>query len=179
MTEVTIEFDLESATELLRRTPQTLDALLRGLSEQWLMSNEGEDSWSPYDVVGHLVHGERTDWIQRARIILEQGEARTFDKFDRTAMFTDSKGKSIAQLLDEFTLLRRDNLAQLASLSPERADYLRTGTHPAFGRVTLGQLISTWAAHDLSHIAQVCRVMAKRYSKAVGPWREYLPILSK
>ncbi len=176
---MTAEFNLRSALEVLDRTPQTLDALLRGLSDEWLMTNEGGDSWCPYDIVGHLVHGERADWIARASIILKQGESRAFDKFDRTAMFRESEGKSLAQLLDEFALLRRDNLAQLRSWNLESTDYSRTGVHPAFGRVTLAQLLSTWAVHDLSHVAQICRVMAKRYSTAVGPWKEYLPLLSR
>lgn len=174
-----MEFDVPSATEVLRRTPQTLQSLLVGLSDPWLMNNEGGESWSPYDIVGHLVHGERADWVARARIILEQGESRTFDKFDRTAMFSESKGKSLAQLVDEFTLLRRDNLAQLEAWNLGAADFSRTGTHPMFGRVTMSQLLATWAVHDLSHVSQICRVMAKQYSDAVGPWKEYIPLLSK
>lgn len=179
MTQPSQQFNLEAVMEVLRRTPQTLDALLRGISDGWLIHNEGGDSWSPYDVVGHLVHGEHKDWITRARTILEQGETRTFDQFDRTAMFRESKGKSIAQLLDEFALLRRDNLALLESWNLSAADYARKGAHPAFGPVTLAELLSTWAVHDLSHTAQICRVMAKQYSEAVGPWKEYLPLLSK
>ncbi len=173
------KFELAAAMELLRRTPQTLDAMLRGLSDNWLMHNEGGESWTPYDIVGHMVHGERADWIARARRILDHGESVPFDKFNRTAMFTESKGKTLAQLLDEFTLLRRDNLAQVESWNLGATEFALTGTHPALGRVTLRQLFSTWAVHDLSHVAQICRVMAKQYRAEVGPWQEYLTLLHK
>lgn len=172
-------FELGAALEILRRTPRTIDDLLRGLSEPWLTQNEGGESWSPFDVLGHLVHGEHTDWLTRARIILEEGESRPFDKFDRTAMFDESKGKSVDQLLDEFAALRRTNILVVEDWRLMPDDFLRAGTHPAFGRVTLSQLLSTWAVHDLSHIAQICRVMARQYTDAVGPWTEYLPILKE
>lgn len=172
-------FELDAALEILRRTPRTLDDMLRGLSDQWLMQNEGGETWSPYDVVGHLVHGEHTDWVGRARMILEHGEGRTFDPFDRTAMFVESKGKTIDQLLDEFGSLRRTNVLTVEEWRLKPADFLRTGTHPSFGRVTLAQLLSTWAVHDLSHVAQICRVMARQYAGTVGPWIEFLSILEK
>lgn len=172
-------FELAEAIEILRRTPRTLDDMLRGLSAPWLTQNEGGESWSPFDIMGHLVHGEHTDWVARARMILQEGESRTFDKFDRTAMFRESQGKTIDQLLDEFAALRRANLLTVEEWRLKRTDYTRTGTHPAFGRVTLAQLLSTWAVHDLSHVAQICRVMARQYREAVGPWVEYLPILTK
>ena len=170
-------FEISASLEILKRTPHTLDDLLRGLSPEWLTKNEGGESWSPYDIVGHLVHGEHTDWLSRTRRILEDGEARAFEKFDRTAMFAESEGKSIDQLLDEFAELRRANIVAIEELRLKSTDYGRTGIHPAFGRVTLAQLLSTWTVHDLSHIAQICRVMAKQYTGAVGPWIEYLPIL--
>jgi len=174
-----MEFRLDDAVEVLRRTPATLDALLRGLPDQWVYSNEGPDSWSPFDVLGHLIHGEKTDWIPRARIILEHGEGRAFDPFDRFAMFEESRGKSPDELLDAFARLRGESLRALEgmNLTPELLS--RRGTHPALGVVTLGQLLSTWVAHDLSHVGQVVRVMAKQYRGEVGAWQDYLPVLSR
>lgn len=172
-----MEFELGQAIEILRRTPATLDALLRGLPEPWVRNHEGATSWSPFDVVGHLIYGEETDWIPRARIILEAGETRTFEPFDRFAQEEKSVGKSLAELLDTFARLRAENLVVLTGwqLKPEQ---LRLhGRHPEFGPVTLGQLLATWTAHDLSHIAQISRVMCRQYTQAVGPWRAYLPIL--
>ena len=140
--------------------------------------NEGGDSWSPYDILGHLIHGERTDWIPRMRIILEEGASRAFDPFDRRAQFHESRGKSLEDLLDEFEALRADNLAALEAFDLEEADFARAGRHPGLGIVTLGELLATWVVHDLSHIAQIARVMAKQLGTDVGPWQAYLPVLA-
>lgn len=172
-----MEFDLEQAIAILSRTPSTLKSLLRGLAADWTMGNEGPDTWSPFDIIGHLIHGEETDWIPRARIILEHGESRAFEPFDRFAQFEKSKGKSLEELLDKFESLRNRNLAALEQMNIRPDQLARRGTHPELGIVTLGELLATWAAHDLSHIAQAVRVMCKQYSEAVGPWKPYLPIL--
>jgi hypothetical protein len=174
-----MEFQLAAAIEILSQTPATLNSLLRPLSDPWIRNNEGPESWSPFDVIGHLIYAEETDWIPRARIILEHGEARAFDPFDRFAQFERSRGKSLAELLDTFAMLREQNLATLRQmkLTPDKLE-LR-GTHPALGQVTLGQLLATWAVHDLSHIGQIARVMCKQYTEAVGPWKEFLPMLSR
>jgi DinB family protein len=172
-----MEFQLEQATEILRRTPSTLNSLLRELSEPWLNQNEGPDTWSPFDIVGHLIHGEETDWIPRARLILDYGETRPFQPFDRFAMFERSRGKTITELLDTFEQLRSNNLDELARLQVTPAMLERRGTHPELGIVTLKQLLATWVVHDLGHIAQAARVMAKNYKIEVGPWQAYLPIL--
>jgi hypothetical protein len=172
-----VSFELTAAREILARTPATLDAMLRGLPDAWSRVNEGPDTWSAYDVVGHLVHGERADWIPRARIILEHGAARAFEPFDRFAQFRESAGKSLETLLDEFAALRRENLATLDALRIGQETLAREGRHPDFGVVTMGQLLATWVVHDLGHIAQISRVMAKRYAGEVGPWMEYLPVL--
>ena len=165
-------------TSILERTPATLKALLHGLPDPLVLTNEGDGTWSVFDVVGHLIYGEKTDWIPRARLILEHGETRPFDTFDRFAQFAESKGKTLDALLDEFAALRRGNLQQLAAMTLTEAALDRRGTHPAFGAVTLRQLLATWVAHDLDHIAQIVRVMARQYSEAVGPWRAYLRIVS-
>jgi DinB superfamily len=172
-----MDFELQQAKEILGRTPSTLDSMLRDLPDVWLVGNEGPETWSPHDIVGHLIHGEETDWIPRAKIILEHGEARAFEPFDRTAMFEKSKGKSIAELLDSFAALRKESLHQLdeMNLTPELLD--RRGKHPELGVVTMKQLLATWVVHDLSHVRQVVRVMAKQYGDNVGPWRAYLSIL--
>ena len=171
-------FKLDHAKEILRRTPGTLNALLTDLPDEWVMANEGPDTWSPYDVIGHLIEGEETDWIPRARIILEQGEARPFDKFDRFAMFEKSKGKSLTELLARFEELRGESLRQLdeMNLTPELLQ--KQGMHPALGVVTLSQLLSAWVVHDLGHIRQIVRVMAKQYRDAIGPWTAYLSIVN-
>jgi hypothetical protein len=169
---------MADAVAILSRTPATLDALLRGLPEGWIHAHEGGETWSPYDVIGHLIHGEQTDWVARARIIMEHGEARPFDKFDRLAQFDASQGRTLAELLDEFAVLRRASLRDLAALRIADADLERTGTHPAFGRVTLRQLLATWVAHDLDHVIQIARVMGQQYADEVGPWRAYLRIIS-
>ena len=171
-------FALDEATAVLARTPATLDAMLRGLPDGWIQAHEGGETWSPFDVIGHLIHGEQTDWVPRARIILEHGEARAFDKFDRFAQFELSQGRTLDSLLDEFAVLRRANLRDLAALEITEADLDRRGAHPGLGVVTLGQLLATWVAHDLDHVIQVARVLARQYSDAVGPWRAYLRVIS-
>jgi hypothetical protein len=174
-----MEFQLDQAKEILRRTPATLNALLTDLPNDWVLSNEGPETWSPYDVIGHLIEGEETDWIPRARIILEQAEARPFDKFDRFAMFEKSRGKSLLELLAQFEQLRGESLRQLdeMNLTPELLQ--KRGTHPALGVVTLSQLLSAWVVHDLGHIRQIVRVMAKQYRDAIGPWTAYLSIVNQ
>lgn len=169
-------FSIADAMPILKRTPRVLDAWLRDLPDAWLHANEGADTWSAFDVIGHLIHGEQTDWIPRLRIILEHGPARTFAPFDRHAQ-RDKPGQTTAALLDEFTRLRGESLAALAACGLTAADHARRGTHPAFGGVTLGELLATWTVHDLNHIAQIARVMALQYADQVGPWRAYLPIL--
>jgi hypothetical protein len=169
--------DLQQSIALLARTPAVLDALLRDLPEAWTLRNEGENTWSPFDVVGHLIHGERTDWMVRARIILESGEARPFDRFDRWAQQRESQGKSLGQLLDEFAHLRSENLADLRALNLTAADLEKRGRHPALGVVTLSQLLATWAAHDLTHLHQISRVMVCQYREAVGPWTQFLGVM--
>lgn len=173
-----MEYQLDQAKEILRRTPGTLNALLADLPNEWVMSNEGPDTWSPYDVIGHLIHGEETGWIPRTRIILEEGEARPFDRFDRFAMFENSKGKSLTELLAEFERLRGESLRQLDELNLTPELLAKQGTHPGLGVVTLSQLLSAWVVHDLGHIRQIVRVMAKQYGEAVGPWTQFLTILS-
>ena len=171
-------FALDEAVALLKRTPATLDALLRGLPDGWIVAHEGGDTWSPFDVVGHLIHGERTDWVPRARIVLEHGEARAFDKFDRFAQFAGSEGRTLVSLLDEFAMLRQNNLGVLAGLGLTDADLDRRGRHPELGVVTLRQLLATWVAHDLDHVMQISRILARQYADEVGPWRAYLRIIS-
>lgn len=174
-----MEFQLEHAAEILRRTPSTLNSLLRHLPDQWIISNEGMDSWSPFDVVGHLVHAEETNWISRAKIVLEHGETYAFEPFDRFAMFEKSKGKSLAELLDDFEQLRQENLKELEKMCLTAQLLDKRGKHPELGAVTLGHLLATWVVHDLSHTGQIMRVMAKQYQNEVGPWKAYLPILIK
>jgi hypothetical protein len=173
-----MSFDLESSVEILARTPRILDAWLRGLSDPWVRSDEGPDTWSPFDVVGHLVHGERSDWMPRARIILEQGPSQPFEPFDRFAQLEANRELSLAQLLDRFTALRRQNLETLRDWELDEKDLARRGTHPELGEVTLAQLIATWTVHDLGHVAQIARTMAGRLASEVGVWKEYLPVLS-
>ena len=177
MMEILTGFSLAEALALLIRTPATLSALLRGLPDMWVRRNEGRDTWSAFDIVGHLIVGERTDWIPRLRIILEKGEARQFDPFDRLAQFEESQGKSLDQLLDDFARLRRENLAALQTLNLQHEDWTRRGKHPSLGVVTLSELVATWAVHDLTHIHQLSRVMAHQYRNAVGPWSAYLGVL--
>ncbi len=176
--QTTRKFVLDEATAVLARTPAALDALLRGLPDGWISANEGPKTWSPFDVVGHLIHGERTDWIPRARIILEQGESRPFDKFDRFAQFAAFEGRSIDSLLDEFAAVRAANLRTLAGFRLTEGDLERRGRHPELGVVTLRQLLATWVAHDLDHVMQISRVLARGYADEVGPWRAYLRVIS-
>jgi hypothetical protein len=171
------ELNLADTIALLDRTPTTLNTLLRGLSDNWTHRNEGEDTWSAYDIVGHLIVGERTDWVPRARIILESGEAHAFDPFDRFAQDKQSQGKSLEQLLDEFARLREENLAALRALNLRPEDLSRRGRHPSLGAVTLSQLLATWVVHDLTHLHQLSRLMAYQYREAVGPWSVYLGVL--
>ena len=174
-----MDFDLPTGIAVLERTPATLHAMLADLPAAWIEATEGPDTWSPYDNIGHLIHGERTDWIPRARIILAQGAERRFTPFDMSAHFREGKGRTLGALLDELASLRAQNLQTLRSWKLTDAQLVLTGEHPALGTVTLRQLLATWVAHDLGHIAQVARVMAKQYREAVGPWREYLPVLDR
>jgi hypothetical protein len=167
---------LDDAVAILERTPASLSALLEGLPETWVRATEGEGTWSPYDVIGHLIHGERTDWLPRARHILA-GERRPFEPFDRTAQFTGSEGKSLHELLATFAEARRENVTALGGMNLTEEDLDRTGLHPELGEVTLGQLLATWVVHDLDHVAQIARTMAKVYAEATGPWSVYLSIL--
>jgi len=171
-------FDLQEATALLARTPPLLDAWLRGLPDDWVTAHEGGDTWSPFDVLGHLIHGEEADWLPRARQIMTSGDACAFAPFDRLAQFEATRGRTLPDLLDEFGGLRRQNLAGLAALQLTAADLDRHGRHPAFGPVTLRQLLATWVAHDYDHVAQIARVLAHQYSDDVGPWRAYLRVIS-
>lgn len=174
-----MDFDLTAGIAVLERTPLALRAMLGGLSPAWTSGTEGPDTWSPYDIVGHLIHGERTDWIPRARIILAQGPTRRFTPFDRFAQLRESQGKSLADLLDEFARLRSGNLSTLAGWRLTGAQLALEGEHPELGAVTLRQLLATWVAHDLGHVAQAARVMARQYREAVGPWRAYLPVMDR
>jgi hypothetical protein len=174
-----MQFQLTDAFEVLERTPATFRALLGGMSEVWTAPNEGPETFSAFDNVGHLIHGERTDWIQRARIILEQGPNRRFAPFDRFAQKRESQGKSMAELLDEFASLRAENLATLRGWQLTDRELALQGEHPELGTVTLRQLLSTWVAHDLGHVAQTARVLAKQYREEVGPWIAYLPVLTR
>lgn len=169
--------NVEETIALLERTPATLDALLRNLPETWTLRNEGEKTWSAFDVVGHLIHGERTDWIPRAKRILEFGETKAFEPFDRFAQERESRGKSLGQLLDEFARLRAENLKELRGMNLV-PDLERRGRHPALGVVTLGELLATWAAHDLTHLHQISRILAYQYREAVGPWRKFLGVMA-
>jgi DinB family protein len=171
-------FALDDAIAILSRTPAAIDALLRGLPDAWLTANEGPKTWSPFDVVGHLIHGEETDWMPRAKLILEDGNPRPFVKFDRFAQFEASAGRTLDALLDEFADRRGRNLADLAALALSDADLDRPGLHPELGPVTLRQLLATWVAHDLDHMMQISRVLARQYSGEVGPWRAYLRVIS-
>lgn len=172
-----MDFDLERGTEILERTPPVLSTWLEGMPPEWLDSDEGPGTWSPRIVVGHLVHGERTDWISRARLIVEQAADRRFRPFDRFAQFRESPDRPIADLLVEFATLRTANLAVLRGwrLTEEQLGW--RGIHPEFGEVTLRQLLATWVAHDLGHLTQIARTMARQYREAIGPWRAYLSVM--
>ena len=174
-----MEYQYEAAVEILRRTPATLTLFLRGLPEEWTTSSEGPDTWSVYDIVGHLLHGEETDWIERTRIILEHGETRPFDSFNREAMFEKYQGFSLDQLLAAFERARAQNLATLREWQITPLKLSQKGLHPALGTVTLSQLLATWVVHDLNHIGQIVEVMSRQYAEAVGPWSAYLGILTR
>ncbi len=172
-----MDFNLNDAIAILDRTPDVLRALLGSLPPEWTTATEGGDSWSAFDVVGHFIQGEKTDWIPRARIILAHGDAQAFEPFDRFAQFEASQGQTLADLLDEFAVLRAENVAALQAMNLQPADFARKGHHPALGEVTLGQLIATWVAHDLDHLNQIVRTLAHQYAGEVGPWRAYLGVL--
>ena len=172
-----MEFSIIKSIEILERTPETLNLLLDGISLEWTSNNEGEETWSVYDVIGHLIQGEKTDWLKRAELILSDKEDKSFVPFDRFAQFENSKGKTLKELLVDFKAIRTANLQRLSQLNITEKDYSKTGIHPVFGEVSLSQLLSTWVVHDLDHIAQISRIMAKQYKEEVGPWVEYLKIL--
>lgn len=172
-----MEHDLEYTEALLAHTPAILDALLRDLPEAWALRNEGEKTWSAYDVVGHLNHCERTDWIPRARMILQFGESQAFTPVDRWGHLNESSGKSMEQLLEDFARLRRESLHDLRAFNLRQEDFDLRGLHPALGLVTLSELLATWAVHDLNHLHQISRIMAHQYRDAVGPWSKYLGVL--
>jgi hypothetical protein len=173
-----MHFNIQQSIEILERTPAVLNTLLTGLNDEWVMNNEGPETFSPYDVIGHLIHGEKTDWTVRAKIILESGNSKTFVPWDRFAQFENSKGKTLQQLLKEFEALRKENLVWLKSLNVSETDLDKKGIHPALGEVTLRNLLATWVVHDLTHIAQITRVMAKQYKEEMGPWPEFFRILN-
>lgn len=170
-------FELQKTLRLLERTPQVLDSLLRDLPSDWVLTNEGADTWNAFDIVGHLIHGEKTDWIPRMEKILSDHEDKTFEPFDRFAQFVASKGKRLEELLNEFSALRKHNLEIVRAKNITQSDFAKTGIHPVFGTVTLSQLLATWVVHDLNHLSQISRVMAKHYKYEVGPWIEFLGIL--
>ena len=172
-----MQHNLQDTISLLSRTPAALNALLRDLPETWTLRNEGDDTWSAFDIVGHLIHGDRTDWMPRARMILQFGETKAFEPFDRRGQERESQGKSLGQLLDEFARVRSESLRELRALSLGPPDLERRGLHPALGSVTLSELLATWAAHDLTHVHQISRVMAHQYREAVGPWSKYLGVM--
>ena len=170
-----MQFDLDLTLETLSRTPQVLERLLRDLDDEWIRANQGPETWSPFDIVGHFIHGERTDWVPRARIILQEGTSRTFEPFDRFAQYEASQGKTMNELLDTFEALRDQNVKAVKEMNLGPSDLKLKGVHPELGEVTLEQLLATWLVHDLVHIAQVAEVMSWQFKKAVGPWAAYLP----
>lgn len=174
-----MKYSIDKALEILGRTPKILETYLENLSDEWVFCNEGDATWSAFDIVGHLIHGEKTDWIPRLRIILNSSENKTFEPYDRFAQFEESKGKTLQELLKEFSDLRHQNMTYLESLQLNETQLKLKGTHPELGEVTLKNLLATWVVHDFGHIAQVSRVMAKQYKDEVGPWTAYLSILNK
>ena len=172
-----MNFDLAKSIEILERTPDVLIVMLQNIADDWTSNNEGLETWNVYDIIGHLIEGEKTDWIPRMEIVLSDKPDKTFEPFDRFAQFETSKGKSLKELLEEFKGLRKKNLEHLRSKKLTTKDYEKKGIHPTFGEVTLSQLLSTWTVHDLNHIAQISRVMAKQYKVEVGPWIKFLKIL--
>lgn len=174
-----MNFTLEKSIDILQRTPSVLELLLKDVSSDWALNNEGKDTFSPFDVLGHLIHGEKTDWIPRMEIILSNSPNKTFQPYDRFAQVEESKGKTMNQLLIEFKTLRQQNITLLQSKNISESDLAKIGVHPALGKVTLHHLLATWPVHDLGHIAQITRVMSKHYKQDVGPWLEYSPILTR
>lgn len=174
-----MQFDLHEAKDILARTPRVLFAQLKGIPDEWVMTRSEENTWSVFDIVGHLIVGEKTDWMIRAQIIEEQGSNTTFLPFDREAQFEYSKDKSMIDLLHAFELLREHNLDKLHKMTLDESDFELTGIHPELGLVTMKQLLATWVVHDLSHLAQISKVMAKHYKDEVGPWQAYIPILKR
>jgi DinB superfamily len=172
-----MKYDLNKSIEVLERTPTVLKALLNGISDDWTMNNEGPETFSPYDVAGHLIHAEKTNWPERIHMILAYGTTKTFEDFDRFAMYENSKGKSITQLLEEFEVLRKNNIQWFRELKLKESDLDKMGLHPKLGEVKLRQLLSSWVVHDLSHIAQIARIMAKQYKKDVGQWKDFFRLL--
>ncbi|WP_195258702.1 DinB family protein [Bacillus paralicheniformis] len=173
-----MNFQLEEAIEILERTPQTLSQLLTGLSSPWISCNEGEDTWNAFDVVGHLIEGEKNNWLPRIKLIVTEGATEPFPPFDRFSQLNQNDGKTMEQLLNKFADIRRANLKTLQQIIDPETDFEQTGMHPEFGIVKLREQISTWVAHDLTHISQIARVLAKRYQDDVGPWKAYLRILA-
>ncbi|GAB3661710.1 hypothetical protein GCM10028791_36430 [Echinicola sediminis] len=174
-----MNFDLEKSIEILERTPSVLEALLEGISEEWLKNNEGEGTWSPYDILGHLIHGEKTDWIVRAKIILSDAGNKTFESFDRFAQMREDQERPIGEMLEEFKRRRAENLKELRALKINDSKLLKKGVHPELGEVNLKQLLSAWVVHDLGHLSQLSRVMAKQYKDEVGVWKEYMGVLKR
>lgn len=174
-----MKYSIDKALEILERTPNVLEAYLNDLSDEWIFCNEGKDTWSAFDIVGHLIHGEKTDWLPRLKNILNDSENKTFEPYDRFAQLEDSKGKNMEQLLKEFYVLRTQNLKFFKSLNISESDFNKIAIHPSLGAVTLKNLLATWVTHDLGHIAQISRVMAKQYKDEVGPWTAYISILNK
>ena len=174
-----MKYNIDSAIEILEQTPKTLNAFLSNLSDDWIYCNEGGESWNAFDILGHLIHGEKTDWITRMNIILDSDENKTFEPYDRFAQFETSNGKVLSELLVEFSDLRTSNLKYFKSLNLSDSQLTLKGIHPELGEVTLSELLSCWVTHDLGHIAQIARVMAKQYKNEVGPWLAFIPILSK
>ena len=174
-----MKFDINKSIEILARTPTTIESLLTGLSDDWLRNNEGENTWSPYDIVGHLIYGEKTDWIPRARIILSKEGNKTFEPFDRFAQLREPQDRSIEELLHKFKVLRAENLQEVRSLQINDQKLSEQGVHPELGTVNLKELLAAWIVHDLGHISQITRVMAKQYGSEVGPWVKYLGILGR
>lgn len=172
-----MKYSLEKSYKILYRTPAVLQALLSGLTDDWVMPNEGPETFSPYDVIGHLIHGEKADWTVRTKMILEFGNAQTFEKYDRFAQYEESKGKSLQQLLDEFAAIRKENMVWFKALNLTEDDLNKKGMHPVLGEVTLRNLLATWVVHDLTHLAQITRVMAKQYKSEMGPWNEFFRVL--
>ncbi len=175
---IKMKYSIPQSIEILERTPAVLNALIAGLSDGWVMNNEGPETFSPYDVIGHLIHGEKTDWVERAKMILEFGNSKTFIPWNRFAQYEESKGKTLQQLLDNFSAVRKENMHWFKSLNLTENDLEKTGLHPVLGEVTLRNLLSTWVVHDLTHIAQITRVMAKQYTEEMGPWPQFFRILN-